>query len=90
MPGLLVTGGAGFIGTKVVRLALEQRTDHVTVLDGVRPKLYGAGLNVRDWYRTNQPWWRPHRQATEAKDAAAGRRPDETVARPDRPRAPST
>ncbi len=33
MGGLLVTGGAGFIGTNFVRLALESGQDRVTVLD---------------------------------------------------------
>ena len=33
MGGLLVTGGAGFIGTNFVRLALEAGQDRVTVLD---------------------------------------------------------
>jgi len=33
MGGLLITGGAGFIGTNFVRLALESGQDRVTVLD---------------------------------------------------------
>ena len=26
-----------------------------------------------DWYRTNQDWWRPRKEATEAKYATLGR-----------------
>ena len=74
------------------------------LIDGVRPKLYGDGLNVRDWihtedhssavwailtrgrigetylvgaetiewYRENEAWWRPAKEATEARYAAQG------------------
>jgi dTDP-glucose 4,6-dehydratase len=35
MGGLLVTGGAGFIGTNFIRLALETGADRVTVLDAL-------------------------------------------------------
>jgi dTDP-glucose 4,6-dehydratase len=37
---------------------------------------FGAGLAATiDWYRANDAWWRPQKQATEAKYAAAGERP---------------
>jgi dTDP-glucose 4,6-dehydratase len=46
-------GGAGFIGANFVHGCVgEHPEDSVTVLDaltGRRPKLYGAGANVRDW-----------------------------------------
>ncbi|MFT4109077.1 dTDP-glucose 4,6-dehydratase [Propionicimonas sp.] len=48
MAGLLVTGGAGFIGTNFVRLALEQRTDHVTVLDALTYAANRASLDALD------------------------------------------
>lgn len=35
MGGMLVTGGAGFIGTNFVRLALERDVERVTVLDAL-------------------------------------------------------
>ncbi|HEY3407428.1 MAG TPA: dTDP-glucose 4,6-dehydratase [Propionicimonas sp.] len=48
MGGMLVTGGAGFIGTNFVRLALEQGHSRVTVLDALTYAGNAASLDGLD------------------------------------------
>jgi len=48
MAGLLITGGAGFIGTNFVRLALETRPGRVTVLDALTYAANPASLEGLD------------------------------------------
>jgi dTDP-glucose 4,6-dehydratase len=48
MGGMLVTGGAGFIGTNFVRLALEQGHPRVTVLDALTYAGNAASLDGLD------------------------------------------
>ena len=51
MIDVLVTGGAGFIGSNFVRFALARHADwRITTLD-----------KLTCWYRDNPWWWRPIR-----------------------------
>ena len=72
MRRLLVTGGAGFIGSNFVRHVLDHTDDAVTVLDKLT---YAGNLRSLDGFARGPVHPRPRRHLRRRAGGSAGRRP---------------